>query len=226
MLNQIFPQTSGGLRNLQSCIPKDHFLFTDETDEDGCNLLPKAWFPTLMKADYSATSIDEMFTTCDTNGDEGLTWTEVRNCFEADDGEIKRWMLRELHRCYDQIYTGSTFDEKLDKAEFELMVNHQSLLWDLAHDGDECAAAFLAYDKNEDLLLQYGESQSWIMDFGDFTAGTKNWQKKIYHRNWWALADLHEPELNDNDLTWHEFSQACPGVPTTGGADPPVPPPQ
>jgi len=43
-------------------------------------------------------------------------------------------MLRDLHRCYDQIYSGSsTFDEKLDKSEFEAMVAHQSLLWDLAH---------------------------------------------------------------------------------------------
>ena len=153
MLNQIFPETTGGLRNLYSCRAKDHFLFTDETDEDGCNLLPRAWFPTLVRAAYSATSIDEMFTTCDANADDGLTWTEVRNCFEADDGEMKRWMLRDLHLCYDQVYTGSTFDEKLDKDEFAAMVSHQSSLWDLAHDGDECAAAFLAYDRNEDLLL-------------------------------------------------------------------------
>ena len=104
------------------------------------------------------------------------------------------------------------------------MVSHQSALWDLAHDGNECAAAFLAYDQNEDLLLQYGESQRWILDFGDFEAGTKNWQKKTFHRNWWTGADLHEPEFDDNDLTWYEFSQACPDVTTTGSADPPTPP--
>ena len=62
------------------------------------------------------------------------------------------------------------------------------------------------------------------MDFGDATTGTKLYQKKTYHRNWWTGADLHEPELDDNDLTWHEFSQACPNVPTTGGADLPTPP--
>ena len=89
------------------------------------------------------------------------------------------------------------------------MVTHQSTLWDLAHDGDECAAAFLKYDQNEDLLLQFGESQRWFLDFGDFPAGTKNLKKKTFHRGWWAAADLHEPEFDDNDLTWHEFSQAC-----------------
>ena len=104
------------------------------------------------------------------------------------------------------------------------MVSHQSALWDLAHDGNECAAAFLAYDQNEDLLLQYGESQRWILDFGDFEAGTKNGKKKTFHRNWWTGADLHEPEFDDNDLTWYEFSQACPGVSTIGSADPPTPP--
>ena len=65
------------------------------------------------------------------------------------------------------------------------MVTHQSTLWDLAHDGDECAAAFLKYDQNEDLLLQYGESQRWILDFGDFPAGTKNLKKRTFHRGWW-----------------------------------------
>jgi len=63
-------------------------------------------------------------------------------------------MLRDLHRCYDQIYPNSTFDEKLDKVEFEALVAHQSTIWGLAHEGeDACAAAFLAFDKNEDLLL-------------------------------------------------------------------------
>ena len=158
MLDQIFSQPMDDPRYLHSCIAKDHFLLTNETDVDGCNLLPRAWFPSLMRADYTSTSIDEMFTTCDANGDDGVTWAEVRDCFEADDGEMRRWMLRDLHRCYDQIYTDSTFDEKLDKSEFERMVSHQSSLWELAHDGDVCAAAFLEYDKNGDLLLQHRES--------------------------------------------------------------------
>ena len=224
MLNEIFAQPMGELRNLFSCRARDHFLYPDETDLDGCNMLPRAWFPTLLKAAYSAESIDEMFTTCDANGDDGVTWTELRNCFEDDDGMMKRWMLRDLHLCYDQVYTGSTFDEKLDRTEFENMVSHQSSLWTLAHNGDECAAAFLEYDKNGDLLLQYGESQSWIMAYGDFAEGTKKGQKKTFHRNWWAGADLHDSELDDNDLTWFEFSQACPNVTTIGGPAPPTPP--
>ena len=115
MLNQIFPEATNGLRNLQTyCRAKDHFLFPDETDEDGCNLLPRAWFPTLVKAEYSDTSIDEMFTTCDRNGDYGVTWLELVKCFEGDDGAMKKWMLRDSFLCYDQLYTGSTFDDQLD----------------------------------------------------------------------------------------------------------------
>ena len=156
--------TSMGLRRLNSCLPRDSFLFPDEQDStDGCDLLPRAWWPTLMRAQYSEESISAMFATCDGintgKPDGGLTWRELRDCFEADGGDSPRWMIRELHRCYDQIYTDiATFDEKLDESEFEALVAHQSSLWDAAHDGDACAAAFLAHDKNRDLLLQYGES--------------------------------------------------------------------
>ena len=139
-------------------MPRDSFLFDDQTMMDGCDLLPRAWFPTLLKADYSQERVDEMFTTCDDNEDGGVGYGELKKCFEADGGEYKRWMLREMHRCYDQVYTNSTFDEKLDKSEFEGMVVHQSSLWDLAYASDTCAMAFLAYDKDGDLLLQFGES--------------------------------------------------------------------
>ncbi len=176
-------------RHLHTCRPRDSFLFPGETTEDGCHLLPRAWFPSLVDAGYSPASIDEMFAACNANSDGGVTWAELRTCFEADEGDIKRWMLRELHRCYDQIYANSIFDEKLDEFEFAAMVGHQSSLWELAHEGDACARAFLAYDRNGDLLLQFQESKRWILDYGDVATGATNRQKKAWHRNWWAGAD-------------------------------------
>jgi len=94
--------SSMGLRHLNSCLPRDSFLFPDEQDStDGCDLLPRAWWPTLLKAQYSEESIATMFTTCDANEDGGITWMELRDCFEADNGDSPRWIIRELHRCYD-----------------------------------------------------------------------------------------------------------------------------
>ena len=74
------------MRHLDSCISRDHFLFTDETTTDGCDLLPRAWFPTLLKAEYSQEAVESMYDTCNVNGDGGVSFNELINCFEADNG--------------------------------------------------------------------------------------------------------------------------------------------
>ena len=76
----------GSLRHLDSCIAKAHFLFTDETTEFGCDLLPRAWFPTLLKAEYSLESVESMYDTCNVNDDGGVSFKELRDCFETDGG--------------------------------------------------------------------------------------------------------------------------------------------
>ena len=76
----------GQVRHLDSCIAKAHFLFTDETTEYGCDLLPRAWFPTLLKAEYSLEAVESMYDTCNVDGDVGVSFYELINCFETDEG--------------------------------------------------------------------------------------------------------------------------------------------
>lgn len=207
----------------QATVPLHSYRYLGQgaQSEDDCHLLPRAWFPSLVAAGYSPASIDEMFAACDADTDGGVTWGELNECFEADEGDAKRLLLKELHECYDRILPGSTFDKKLDLTEFTGLVLHQSSLRELAHGGDGCAKAFLAFDSNEDLLLQFSESRRWILEYGDETTGANDRQKKKYHRDWWTGA-----ELNGNDLTWSIFTQICPGVPVTGSPDPPAEPEQ
>jgi len=35
---------------------------------------------------------------------------------------------------------------------------------------------------------------------------------------------MHDPDWSDNDLTWYEFSRACPSMTVIGSPDPPEPP--